>query len=63
VRPALSGALPKATLETVFGAGFAEGRFRSGALGDEGAPGKIEVQIRLSAFTLPQGGIEKFERD
>jgi len=29
----------------------------------EGAREKIKVQIRLSAFTLPQGEIEKFEKD
>jgi hypothetical protein len=50
-------------LEMAFGAGFAEGRFRSVAPEGRSAPGKIEVQIRLSAFTLPQGEIEKFEKD
>jgi hypothetical protein len=29
----------------------------------EGAPGKIEVQIRLSAFNIPHEKIRKFEND
>jgi hypothetical protein len=29
----------------------------------EGAPGKIEVQIRLSALNIPHGTIRKFEND
>jgi hypothetical protein len=29
----------------------------------EGVPGKIEVQIWLSAFNLPQDKLDKFEKD
>jgi hypothetical protein len=29
----------------------------------EGAPGKIEVQIRLSAFNIPHDTIRKFGKD
>jgi hypothetical protein len=29
----------------------------------EGAPGKIEVQIWLSAFNIPHDTIKKFEKD
>jgi hypothetical protein len=29
----------------------------------EDAPGKIEVQIWLSAFNLPQDKLDKFEKD
>jgi hypothetical protein len=29
----------------------------------EGAPGRIEVQIRLPAFNIPHGTIRKFEND